>query len=131
MATVDLTERESRRSLADGLRSALADQGVVAVATSFVDKSGITRVKSVPLDRLPQLAAWGLGFRPASTTSGSTTGWRPLPGAWHQLAICVSCPIFSELSRSSPSPVGRGRLPTAIARTVSHTRTAAASCCGG
>src|SRR5215207_3306026 len=56
--TVDITERESRRSLADSLRRALANQGVVAVATTFVDNSGITRVKSVPLDRLPQLAAW-------------------------------------------------------------------------
>ena len=31
------------------------------VATTFVDNAGITRVKSVPLDRLPHLAAWGVG----------------------------------------------------------------------
>jgi glutamine synthetase len=31
------------------------------VATTFVDNSGITRVKSVPASRLPQLAAWGVG----------------------------------------------------------------------
>ena len=31
------------------------------VATTFIDNAGITRVKSVPLDRLPQLAAWGVG----------------------------------------------------------------------
>ncbi|HEX6760966.1 MAG TPA: glutamine synthetase family protein [Propionibacteriaceae bacterium] len=31
------------------------------VATTFVDNSGITRVKSVPLKRLPELAAWGAG----------------------------------------------------------------------
>jgi glutamine synthetase len=31
------------------------------VATTFVDNAGITRVKSVPLMRLPQLAAWGVG----------------------------------------------------------------------
>jgi glutamine synthetase len=43
----------------------LADRGVVAVATSFVDNSGISRVKSVPLDRLPALAAWGVGFSTA------------------------------------------------------------------
>ena len=33
----------------------------MVVATTFVDNAGITRVKSVPLDRLPQLAAWGVG----------------------------------------------------------------------
>src|SRR5690349_23277532 len=43
----------------------LAAQGVVAVATTFVDNSGIARVKTVPLDRLPQLAAWGVGFSTA------------------------------------------------------------------
>ncbi len=31
------------------------------VAITFVDNAGITRVKSVPLHRLPQLAAWGVG----------------------------------------------------------------------
>src|SRR5215213_6844445 len=62
---MDITERQSRHSLADNLRPALANQGVVAVATTFVDNAGITRVKSVPLDRLPQLAAWGAGFSTA------------------------------------------------------------------
>ena len=33
----------------------------MAVATTFVDNSGITRVKTVPLDRLAHLAAWGVG----------------------------------------------------------------------
>ena len=129
---MDITERESGRSLADGLRSALAIQGVVAVATTFVDNSGITRVKSVPLDRLPQLAAWGAGFSP-SFDYFRFDDWMAAPsrGAGHQLAICVSCPTFSELSRSSPSPVGRRPLPTAIGKRVSRTRTAAASCCGG
>ncbi|MDQ6934546.1 MAG: glutamine synthetase family protein [Actinomycetota bacterium] len=40
----------------------LAAQGVFAVATTFVDSSGISRVKAVPLDRLPHLAAWGVGI---------------------------------------------------------------------
>ena len=35
--------------------------GVSMIATTFVDNAGITRVKSVPLDRLPHLAAWGVG----------------------------------------------------------------------
>ncbi len=34
---------------------------MVAVATTFIDNAGIARVKSVPLNRLPHLAAWGVG----------------------------------------------------------------------
>jgi glutamine synthetase len=59
---VDLADRDRRLSRAESLLPGLADRGVVAVATSFVDNSGISRVKSVPLDRLPALAAWGVGF---------------------------------------------------------------------
>ena len=60
-ALVDAVERESRKAMAESLLPGLAEAGVVAVATTFVDNSGITRVKSVPLDRLPHLAAWGVG----------------------------------------------------------------------
>ena len=59
---MDLTERDRRRAYAQSLIPRLAARGVVAVATTFVDNSGITRVKSVPLARLPQLASWGAGF---------------------------------------------------------------------
>lgn len=62
---MELTDREERRTRAESLLPRLAEQGVVAVATSFVDNAGISRVKSVPLARLPQLAAWGVGFSTA------------------------------------------------------------------
>src|SRR4051794_7271307 len=62
---VDLADRERRRARAEELLHDLADRGVVAVATSFVDNSGISRAKSVPLDRLPALASWGVGFSTA------------------------------------------------------------------
>jgi glutamine synthetase len=62
---VDLADRDRRLSRAESLVGDLADRGVVAVATSFVDNAGISRVKSVPLDRLPALAAWGVGFSTA------------------------------------------------------------------
>jgi glutamine synthetase len=64
-ALVDLADRERRRARAEELVPELADRGVVAVATSFVDNSGISRVKSVPVDRLPSLASWGVGFSTA------------------------------------------------------------------
>jgi glutamine synthetase len=35
------------------------------VATSFVDNAGISRVKAVPVAKLPDLAAWGAGFSTA------------------------------------------------------------------
>jgi glutamine synthetase len=59
---MDMSERDRRRSAAEALVDELAGRGIVAVATTFVDNSGIARVKSVPLRRLPQLAAWGVGF---------------------------------------------------------------------
>jgi glutamine synthetase len=62
---VDLADRDRRLSRAESLLGDLADRGVVAVATSFVDNAGISRVKSVPLDRFPALAAWGVGFSTA------------------------------------------------------------------
>jgi glutamine synthetase len=62
---VDLADRDRRQNRAQSLVPDLADRGVVAVATSFVDTAGISRVKAVPLDRLPALAAWGVGFSTA------------------------------------------------------------------
>jgi glutamine synthetase len=62
---VDLADRDRRMTHAEALLRDLQGRGVVAVATSFVDNSGISRVKSVPLDRLPALAAWGVGFSTA------------------------------------------------------------------
>jgi len=62
---VDLAAREERSRRAEALLPGLAERGVVAVATSFVDNAGISRAKAVPLDRLPALAAWGVGFSTA------------------------------------------------------------------
>ena len=58
---MDGAERQARRAYAEELLPGLAQRGIGMVATTFVDNAGITRVKSVPLDRLPQLAAWGVG----------------------------------------------------------------------
>ncbi len=62
---MDSADRAARSSRAQAMVFGLAEQGVVAVATTFVDNAGIARVKSVPLSRLPQLAGWGVGFSPA------------------------------------------------------------------
>ncbi len=59
--SVDIAEREARAAQAEQLVRTLVERDVDMVATTFVDNAGITRVKSVPLRRLPQLAAWGVG----------------------------------------------------------------------
>ncbi|MGH3471191.1 MAG: glutamine synthetase [Nocardioidaceae bacterium] len=62
---MDAADREARKTQAEALLEGLASAGVVAVATTYVDNAGITRVKAVPLNRLPQMAAWGVGFSPS------------------------------------------------------------------
>ncbi|WP_369138988.1 glutamine synthetase [Modestobacter versicolor] len=57
-------ERDARRAAAEAALGELADAGVVGVALPWVDTSGITRVKSVPLARLPAAAQWGVGMSP-------------------------------------------------------------------
>jgi glutamine synthetase len=58
---VDIAEREARGAQAEQQVRTLVERDVGMVATTFVDNAGITRVKSVPVRRLPQLAAWGVG----------------------------------------------------------------------
>ncbi|HVD79482.1 MAG TPA: glutamine synthetase family protein [Propionibacteriaceae bacterium] len=58
---MDVAERQARSAHAERLVRTLVEHDVGMVATTFVDNAGITRVKSVPLKRLPELAAWGVG----------------------------------------------------------------------
>ncbi|GAA2598978.1 gamma-glutamylpolyamine synthetase GlnA3 [Dactylosporangium fulvum] len=44
--------------------AALSARGVHAVAMTWVDNAGITRVKTVPVDRLPEVVATGVGMSP-------------------------------------------------------------------
>ncbi len=57
-------ERDQQAVAAEGLVDQLDQQGVVGVAVTWVDNSGITRVKAVPLGRLSSAAAWGIGASP-------------------------------------------------------------------
>jgi glutamine synthetase len=65
------------------LTAELAARGVVGVATSYVDNSGIARIKAIPLSRLEHAATHGIGmstvfdvfmFDDAITASPSSTG---------------------------------------------------------
>ncbi|MFC4051667.1 glutamine synthetase family protein [Actinomadura syzygii] len=60
----------------------LAGEDIVAVALTWVDVSGITRTKTVPVERLEHAATWGVGMSPVfdvfllddSITSGRHIG---------------------------------------------------------
>jgi glutamine synthetase len=57
-------DREALAARARELSAGLAAGGVRAVALTWVDNAGVTRVKAVPQDRLPAAAAWGVGMSP-------------------------------------------------------------------
>jgi glutamine synthetase len=57
-------ERERRAARAEEMLEGLREAGVVGVVLPWVDTSGVTRVKSVPLAKLPSAAAWGVGMSP-------------------------------------------------------------------
>jgi len=64
MDQLEHTTREQRRAAAEALLPELEDAGVAAVALPWVDTSGIARVKTVPLAKLPSAAQWGVGMSP-------------------------------------------------------------------
>ncbi len=68
---MDDQERERRATRARGLLPGLAAEGVVGVAVTSVDLSGITRTKGFPLRRLPDVAAWGVGSSVVFDTYGT------------------------------------------------------------
>lgn len=59
METVDQAREQAQR-----LTSQLTVDNVRAVALTWVDNAGITRVKTVPVDRLEHAARWGVGMSP-------------------------------------------------------------------
>jgi glutamine synthetase len=61
---VQQEERDRRWARAEEMLDGLRRSGVVGVVLPWVDTTGVTRVKAVPLDRLPHAAAWGVGMSP-------------------------------------------------------------------
>jgi glutamine synthetase len=57
-------ERARRAAAARKAAGDLAARDVTGVAVTWVDTSGVTRVKAVPLARLEHAAAWGIGMSP-------------------------------------------------------------------
>jgi len=61
---MEIQDRLAREQQASEFLGDLEDAGVHGVALTFVDNSGITRVKTVPVAKLPAAAAWGVGMSP-------------------------------------------------------------------
>jgi glutamine synthetase len=64
-------DRSERAARARGQVGRLAEAGVVAVAVTFVDTAGVTRVKGVPLGAFERAAAWGVGATPVFDAFGA------------------------------------------------------------
>jgi len=76
---MDAREREAREEQARVVASSLTVDGVDAVALSYVDNAGVTRVKAIPLAGLEHAAAWGVGMSPVFdvfVVDDSVTGGR-------------------------------------------------------
>ncbi|MCW2639691.1 MAG: glutamine synthetase [Dactylosporangium sp.] len=61
---LEVMDRDALAEQARELTDDLATRAVRAVALTWVDNAGITRVKTVPRHRLPDAAAWGIGASP-------------------------------------------------------------------
>jgi glutamine synthetase len=65
---MDEPARTAAADRAREMRPELGARGVRLVAVTWVDNSGITRVKAVPLEKLDSAAAWGIGVSPCFDT---------------------------------------------------------------
>ncbi|XVQ08393.1 hypothetical protein ACQP1W_38420 [Spirillospora sp. CA-255316] len=61
---LDDRERARRGERAATIAAELSVKNIAAVALTWVDTSGITRTKAVPVRRLEEAAAWGIGMSP-------------------------------------------------------------------
>jgi glutamine synthetase len=57
-------DRKDAAERGEEIGAGLAGRGVRAIALTWVDNAGITRVKAVPTGRLGHAAAWGVGMSP-------------------------------------------------------------------
>jgi glutamine synthetase len=65
---VDKADRLQQANQARLLLADLVARDVAAVALTWVDNSGVTRVKGVPVNRLEHAAQWGIGASPVFDT---------------------------------------------------------------
>lgn len=80
--------RAERAARARVAAARLAAEGVEGVILGWVDNAGLARVKTVPVRRLEQAAAWGVGAAPPSTSSWWTTRSPPAATSAVRPATC-------------------------------------------
>jgi glutamine synthetase len=61
---MELLDRADQAERARRAAAELTTQGVAGVAVTWVDNSGVTRVKGIPVARLEHAARWGVGMSP-------------------------------------------------------------------
>jgi len=95
---MDAQQRAERADRARGLAKQLAKHDVVAVAITFVDLSGITRVKGVPVAAFERAAAWGVGATPVFDAFGADDSIAACPAA----NPCGDLRLLPDLDRVVP-----------------------------
>ena len=119
---VDLAAARSTPQTSRGPAARPRERGVVAVATSFVDNAGISRVKAVPAR--PAAAAGRVGCRVlhgVRLLPLRRLGRRAAVGRGRRSATCGSCPTSTGSWCSPHSRAGPGRRAIATSRTASRT----------
>ncbi len=115
-------EREQDTKRARELAVDLVARGVRAVALTFVDNAGITRVKAVPVTRLERAAGWGVGMSPVFDVfcvDDSTTTSRHIGGPAGDLRLypdleptgAAACPARMGVGPGRSADSGRRSLP--------------------
>ncbi|MEM8620792.1 MAG: glutamine synthetase family protein [Actinomycetota bacterium] len=74
------------------------------LAVTFIDNSGIARVKGVPLDRLAEVAQWGVGFSPVADVYLLDDGFTESPSAGGPVGDLRLLPDLGELARLPAQP---------------------------
>jgi glutamine synthetase len=86
------------------LADALARSGVRAVALTWVDNAGVTRVKAVPIDRLEAAEAWGVGMSPVFDVYLSDDSMTASAGTGGPVGDLRLFPDLDRLTRLQPEP---------------------------
>jgi len=97
---MDAAQGERARELADSL----AADGVLAVALTWVDNAGVTRVKAVPVDRLEAAATSGVGMSPSFDVFGGDDSITTSAHVGGPVGDLRGIPDLSRLTVLSPIP---------------------------
>ncbi len=62
--TLNVDDRVRRTEQAGEVVARLKDDSVSMVALCWIDNTGVTRVKAVPISRFERAAGWGIGMSP-------------------------------------------------------------------